>query len=71
MADPVEVLDYWVGELGEEGWFDGGAEVDDEIAELFLSEQGVSHTLINSHTHKFKSSHLLTATHCHSLPLSL
>jgi uncharacterized protein (DUF924 family) len=35
MADPVEVLDYWVGELGEEGWFDGGAEVDAEIRERF------------------------------------
>jgi uncharacterized protein (DUF924 family) len=35
MADPVEVLDYWVGELGEEGWFDGGAEVDAEIRDRF------------------------------------
>ncbi|MEI6098528.1 MAG: DUF924 family protein [Alphaproteobacteria bacterium] len=35
MADPVEVLDYWVGELGEEGWFDGGAEVDAEIRQRF------------------------------------
>ena len=31
MADPVEVLDYWVGELGEDGWFDGGSDLDAEI----------------------------------------
>lgn len=35
MADPVEVLDYWVGELGEEGWFDGSADIDAEITERF------------------------------------
>lgn len=35
MADPVEVLDYWVGELGEEGWFDGGDTLDGEIRERF------------------------------------
>ena len=35
MSDPVEVLDYWVGELGEDGWFDGGAVIDAEITERF------------------------------------
>lgn len=35
MADPVEILDYWIGELGEVGWFDGSAGVDAEIRERF------------------------------------
>ena len=35
MADPVEVLDYWLGEVGEDGWFAGGAALDDEIRERF------------------------------------
>ena len=34
-ADPVEVLDDWGGELGEEGGFDGGAAIDAEITERF------------------------------------
>jgi uncharacterized protein (DUF924 family) len=28
MADPVEVLDFWLGELGEAGWYAGGEELD-------------------------------------------
>jgi uncharacterized protein (DUF924 family) len=35
MADPVEILDYWVGEVGEEGWFDGAPELDAEIRDRF------------------------------------
>ena len=30
MADPVEVLDYWIGELGPDGWYAGGAATDAE-----------------------------------------
>jgi uncharacterized protein (DUF924 family) len=28
MADPVEVLDFWLGEVGPEGWYKGGADLD-------------------------------------------
>ena len=28
MSDPVEVLDFWLGEIGPEGWYAGGDEVD-------------------------------------------
>lgn len=35
MSDPVEVLDYWLGEVGEDGWFAGGAALDDEIRNRF------------------------------------
>ena len=31
MADPVEVLDYWLGEVGRDGWFAGGEALDGEI----------------------------------------
>ena len=31
MADPVEVLDYWLGEVGADGWFAGGTALDAEI----------------------------------------
>lgn len=36
MADPVEVLDYWFGEVDEDGWFAGGAELDATVRERFL-----------------------------------
>ena len=36
MADPVDVLDYWIGEVGEAGWFDGDEGLDAEIRERFL-----------------------------------
>ena len=35
MADPVEVLDFWIGEVGEDGWFAGGADLDAAIADRF------------------------------------
>ena len=28
MADPVEVLEFWLGEIGPKGWYAGGAEID-------------------------------------------
>jgi uncharacterized protein (DUF924 family) len=28
MADPVEVLDFWLGEIGPEGWYAGGSDID-------------------------------------------
>lgn len=28
MSDPVEVLDFWLGEIGPEGWYTGGPEID-------------------------------------------
>lgn len=36
MADPVEVLDYWIGELGPQGWYAGSAEIDAECRLRFL-----------------------------------
>lgn len=31
MSDPVEVLDYWLGEVGPAGWYAGGAQLDADI----------------------------------------
>lgn len=28
MGDPVEVLDFWLGEIGPQGWYAGGKEID-------------------------------------------
>lgn len=35
MSDPIEVLDFWLGEIGPEGWYLGSPEIDDEIAHRF------------------------------------
>lgn len=35
MSDPVEVLDYWLGAVGPDGWYAGGDDLDGEIAALF------------------------------------
>jgi uncharacterized protein (DUF924 family) len=35
MSDPIEVLDFWLGEIGPAGWFAGGGELDTVIAEKF------------------------------------
>ena len=49
MSDPVEVLDFWLGELGPEGWYAGGPEIDAECRDRFLevwqaaAEGGLEH----------------------------
>ena len=35
MTTPVEVLDFWLGEIGPEGWYAGGADLDDECRARF------------------------------------
>ena len=35
MSDPVTVLDYWLGEVGPEGWYAGGEALDAEIRDRF------------------------------------
>lgn len=35
MSDPVEVLDYWLGLVGPEGWYKGGEDLDAEIRALW------------------------------------
>lgn len=36
MSDPVMVLDYWLGDIGPEGWYAGGEDLDDQIRGLWL-----------------------------------
>ena len=49
MSDPVELLDFWLGEIGPEGWYAGGEEIDDTIALRFgdlwqaLRDGGLDH----------------------------
>lgn len=35
MADPIEVLDFWLGDVGPEGWYAGGEDLDAEIIARF------------------------------------
>jgi uncharacterized protein (DUF924 family) len=35
MADPIEVLDFWLGDVGPEGWYAGGDDLDAEISARF------------------------------------
>lgn len=35
MSDPVTVLDYWLGEVGEAGWYAGGELLDADIRDRF------------------------------------
>lgn len=35
MSDPVEVLDFWLGEVGPEGWYAGGEALDGECRDRF------------------------------------
>lgn len=35
MADPVEVLDYWLDEIGPEGWYSAGEALDADIRDRF------------------------------------
>ena len=43
MADPVEVLDYWLGDVGPDGWYAGGAALDADCRERFLDVWQAAH----------------------------
>ncbi len=43
MADPVEVLDFWLGEIGPEGWYAGGDELDGVCRDRFLEVWQAAH----------------------------
>jgi uncharacterized protein (DUF924 family) len=49
MSDPVEVLDFWLGEIGPKGWYAGSAEIDaacrDRFADLWQAahDGGLEH----------------------------
>ena len=38
MAGPEEILSYWLDELGPEGWYRGGEDLDAEIREKFQDD---------------------------------
>lgn len=44
MSDPVEVLEFWIDEIGPKGWYAGGTEIDatcrDRFADLWQAAQG-------------------------------
>ena len=37
MAEPDEILSFWLDEVGPEGWYGGGEELDAEIRDRFMS----------------------------------
>ena len=49
MSDPIEVLDFWLGDIGPEGWYLGSEEIDDACAVRFgdlwqaLQDGGLEH----------------------------
>ena len=49
MADPIDVLDFWLGEVGPDGWYAGGEALDVECRNRFSDlwqaafDQGLEH----------------------------
>lgn len=43
MSDPVELLDFWITEIGPKGWFNGGDEVDSACRDRFLDLWQAAH----------------------------
>jgi len=43
MSDPVEVLEFWIGEIGPKGWYAGGAEIDSACREKFADLWQAAH----------------------------
>jgi len=43
MSDPVEVLEFWLGEIGPDGWYAGGEEIDAVIRDRFADLWQAAH----------------------------
>ena len=38
MANPEEILAFWLDEIGPKGWYEGGAELDETVRNRFLED---------------------------------
>lgn len=43
MSDPIEVLEFWLGDVGPEGWYAGGEALDDECRARFMDLWQAAH----------------------------
>lgn len=43
MSDPMEVLDFWLNEIGSEGWYSGGDAIDSTCRDRFLDIWQAAH----------------------------
>jgi uncharacterized protein (DUF924 family) len=43
MDDPVSVLDFWLGEVGEAGWYRGGADLDAQCRDRWMDLWQAAH----------------------------
>ena len=43
MSDPIEVLEFWLGEVGPEGWYAGGEALDEECRARFMDLWQAAH----------------------------
>jgi uncharacterized protein (DUF924 family) len=43
MSDPIEVLEFWLGEVGPEGWYAGGEALDEECRVRFMDLWQAAH----------------------------
>lgn len=43
MSDPIEVLDFWLDEVGPDGWYSGGEALDGECRARFLDLWQAAH----------------------------
>lgn len=43
MSDPVEVLDFWLGDIGSDGWYAGTPEIDAAVKDRFADLWQAAH----------------------------
>ncbi|OHC54697.1 MAG: hypothetical protein A3D16_11190 [Rhodobacterales bacterium RIFCSPHIGHO2_02_FULL_62_130] len=43
MSDPIEILDFWLGEVGPQGWYAAGEALDADIRDRFLDVWTAAH----------------------------
>jgi uncharacterized protein (DUF924 family) len=43
MAGPIDVLDFWLGEIGPEGWYKGGDDIDGACRDRFAEVWQAAH----------------------------
>lgn len=43
MSDPIEILDFWLGEVGPQGWYAAGEALDADIRDRFMDVWTAAH----------------------------
>ena len=58
MSDPIEILDFWLGDIGPDGWYAGGDDLDATIRDRYYGAASSTPVAVFTTLLRLKNAHL-------------